>query len=194
MAAQCLLKRRRARHPVEHRVRMPPASSLPKLFAYATSRTASSSPPKLASYAAGRARRIIFVSPSRGRLAARSATNTQSRSAASTTANFTITAMRPHGEPALTSIPCPSRSNFGGRRARPKSREVVIAAHQSSRRWMRPRRGHVPASQSALLTRLSAGLKRLNFFAGRRFAARRGAAAARDAEIFAGFNGFVSPK
>ena len=133
--------------------------SPPKPFAYATRSTASSSQPNLASYAAGRrARRIIFVSPSRGRLAARSATNTQSRPAGFITAIFTITAMRPHGGPALTSIPCPSRSNFGGGRARPKSRDVVIAAHQGSRRWMRPRRGHVPASQSALLTRLSAGL------------------------------------
>ncbi len=110
------------------------------------------------SEAARQPRPNISALPSHGRSVVKSAMNLRSPFAASTTAIFTITAMRPHGGPALTSIPCPSRSNFGGGRARPKSRDVVIAAHQGSQRWMRPRRGHVPASQSALLTWLSAGL------------------------------------
>ena len=44
----------------------------------------------------------------------RSAMNTQSRSAGCTTGICTVTAMRPHGGPGSASIPCRSRSNFGG--------------------------------------------------------------------------------
>ncbi len=61
-------------------------------------RAASSTPRSRASFAVEcRPKRIIFVSPNRARSAAKSATNTRSQSAVSTTANCTTTAMKPHG-------------------------------------------------------------------------------------------------
>ena len=61
-------------------------------------------------------RRITFASRKRARSVERSATNTRSPSAGSITGICTATAMRPHGGPGSASIPCRSRSNFGGDR------------------------------------------------------------------------------
>ena len=86
-------------------------------FVCATRSTANSSPRNPASSAAARPpKRITFALPNPARSAARSATNTRSQSAASIIASCTATAMRPHGGPGSASIPCRSRSNFGGDR------------------------------------------------------------------------------
>ncbi len=83
-------------------------------FACATKSTASSWPLSHVSSAAGRlARRITFAAPSRARSAARSATNTRSRSAGSIIAICTPTATRPRGGLPSMSIPCRSRLSYG---------------------------------------------------------------------------------
>ena len=77
-------------------------------FAFATRSTASSSPRSRASSAAERPTKpITFALPSRARSAAKSATSTRSRFAASITANCTATATRPRGGPPSMSIPLP---------------------------------------------------------------------------------------
>ena len=60
------------------------------------------------------AHHIRFAQPRRW--AAKSATNTRSQSAGSIIAICIAMAMRPHGGPGSASIPCRSRSNFGGDR------------------------------------------------------------------------------
>jgi hypothetical protein len=81
----------------------------------ATRSTADSSPGNPASSAVARPpKRITFASPNPARWAARSATSTRFQSAGSIIATSMATAMRPHGGPGSASIPCRSRSNFGG--------------------------------------------------------------------------------
>ena len=66
--------------------------------------------------AARRPRPITFGLLSPVLSAERSAMNTQSQSAGCTIGICTVTAMKPHGGPGSASIPCRSRSNFGGDR------------------------------------------------------------------------------
>ena len=88
-----------------------------KPFVCATRSTASSSGLSRASCAAvRRPKPITFGLLSPVLLAERSAMNTQSRSADCTIAICTATAMKPHGGPGSASIPCRSRSDFGGDR------------------------------------------------------------------------------
>ena len=88
-----------------------------KPFACATRGTVSLSRPSPALCAAARRPRpITFGLLSPVLSAERLAMNTQSRSAGCTTGIFTVTAMKPRGGPGSASIPCRSRSNFGGDR------------------------------------------------------------------------------
>jgi hypothetical protein len=88
-----------------------------KPFVCATRSTVRSSGPSHASSAAARRPRpITFGLLSPVLSAERSAMNTQSRSAGCTTGIFTVTAMKPRGGRGSASIPCRSRSNFGGDR------------------------------------------------------------------------------
>jgi hypothetical protein len=78
---------------------------------------------------------LIFASPSRGRSDARSATNTQSRSAVSTTANSIATATKRHGGLLLALTRFQSHSAFGNdqeptgvKRSRPDFRNQMWPA------------------------------------------------------------------
>jgi ERF superfamily len=109
-------------------------------FACATKSTASSSPLSRASSAAARPRKpITSALPNRARSAARSATNTRSRSAGSIIAICTATATRPRNGPPSMSIPCRSRLSYGSIlnwARQPKTvRPAKIPLSRFARRW-----------------------------------------------------------
>ena len=108
------MPRRRLQSSCRRNQRLAAAASQRKLSACAIRSTASSSRPSLASCAAaGRPRRIIFALRNRVRWLARSATNTRSRFAGSTTANCIAMATRPHGGPPSASTRCRLRLGYG---------------------------------------------------------------------------------